>query len=74
MSSGLRHRRLLGHFLGHARGDDLLLAQRQHAALEIRHAAARQVVVDHPQHDVFDRLEAVVLDGAEFDAVRRQIS
>jgi len=27
------------------------------------------VVVDHPEHDVVDGTEAIVLDGAKFDAV-----
>jgi hypothetical protein len=56
----------------HARGHDFLLAQGQHAALEVGHAAARQMVVDHPQHDVFDANRSLsLLDGAERDAVLR---
>ena len=45
-----------------ALGDDLLLAQRQHAALEVGDAAPAQMLVDHPQVDVLDRPEARVLD------------
>jgi hypothetical protein len=61
--------RRVGHLLRDPARDDLLLAQRQQPALEVRHAAARQVVIDHPQLHVLDRLEVVVLDGTEFDAV-----
>ena len=32
-----------------ARRHDFALAQRQHAALEVRHAAPPQVLLDHPQ-------------------------
>lgn len=66
---GFRLGRLLGHLLRHAGGDDFLLLESQHAALEVRHAAARQVVVDHPQHHVVDRREVVVVDGAEGNAM-----
>jgi hypothetical protein len=56
-------------FLDHARGQDLLLAQGHQAALEIGDAAACQLVVDHPQLDVLDRVEVVVLERAERDVV-----
>jgi hypothetical protein len=42
---------------GASRGDDLALAQRQHAALEVGDAAAAQVLVDHPQVHVVHALE-----------------
>ncbi|MNV35015.1 hypothetical protein D3C71_1264510 [compost metagenome] len=52
-----------------ALGQDVALAQRQHAALEIGDAAAAQVLFDHPQVDVVHRLEAGVLDRLERQAV-----
>ncbi|KAG0731787.1 hypothetical protein G6F23_014962 [Rhizopus arrhizus] len=48
---------------------DVALAQRQHAALEVRNAAAAQVLFDHPQVHVFHALEAGVLHGVERQAV-----
>ena len=48
---------------------DLALAQRQHATLKVRHAAAAQVLVNHPQVHIFHRLEARVLHGLEGQAV-----
>jgi hypothetical protein len=40
--------------VGHARGDDFLLAQRQNPALVVRDAAAAEIVIDHPQLDVVE--------------------
>lgn len=52
-----------------ALGQDVALAQRQHATLEIGDAAAAQVLLDHPQMDVVHRLESRVLDRLERQAV-----
>ena len=52
-----------------AGGQDVALAQRQHAALEVGHAAAAQMLFDHPQVHVFHALEAGVLHGIEGQAM-----
>ncbi len=52
-----------------AGGQDVALAQRQHAALEVGHAATAQVLLDHPQVHVFHALEAGVLYGVEGQAM-----
>ena len=69
LALGRRDGRILGGGLrgqlGHAGGDDLLLAQRQHAALEVGNAAAAQVVIDHPQLDVVQVAETGVFRDLE---------
>jgi hypothetical protein len=52
-----------GAHLGTSRGEDVPLAQRQHAALEHRQAASPQVLVDHPQVYIIHRTEVRVLYG-----------
>ncbi len=52
-----------------ALGQDVALAQRQHATLEVGDAAAAQVLLDHPQMDVVHRLESRVLDRLKRQAV-----
>ncbi|CEE71924.1 hypothetical protein XAC2852_470299 [Xanthomonas citri pv. citri] len=52
-----------------ARGQDLALAQRQYATLEVGHAAPAQVLFDHPQVHVLHGLEARVLHRLERQAV-----
>mgnify|MGYP003339965365 CR=1 FL=1 len=59
----------LGHLAGLAFGQDLALAQRQHPALEVGHAAPAQMLVDHPQVHILDRLELGVLHGLEGQAM-----